>query len=420
MHKRITLDNGIRVVTENISHFRSVSIGVWVGIGSAFENLNNNGVSHFIEHILFKGTEKRTAKDIAEEVDGIGGQINAFTAKEYTCFYIKTLDEHIEKGLDILSDMLINSVFDNSEIEKEKGIIKEEISMYEDSPEDLVHDLMYATCFKKHPLGLPILGNNESIENMTRDKLLTFFDTYYARDNVVISVAGSFDEKKLPHILNKYFGDWKRTSHTKNNLVKPKVAKNSLYREKDIEQVHICVAFKGLSLDNEKKYALIALNSILGGGMSSRLFQTVREESGLVYSIFSYPTFYSKTGLLSIYAGMKPCHITEVMNLVSREIKNLREGKLSKGEVDKVKEQLKGNYVLGLESTSSRMSAIGKSELMLGKIFTPDDIIKKIDDVDLSAVMDMAERIFNTENICVTVVGKLLRGLNLEDITIYQ
>ncbi len=418
MHKKMTLNNGIRVVTENIPHFRSVSVGVWIRAGSILETLDNNGVSHFIEHMLFKGTNIRTAKDIAEEVDGIGGQINAFTAKEYTCFYIKMLDEHIEKGLDILSDMLINSVFDSDEIEKEKGVIKEEISMYEDSPEDLVHDLMYFTCFNKHPLGLPILGTHESIDNITKNKLLTFFNTYYTRDNIVISIAGSYDEKELPQMLNKYFGDWKCTSQTTNILAESKVVKNALYRDKDIEQAHICIAFKGLCLGSEDKYTLIALNSILGGGMSSRLFQTVREERGLAYSIFSYPSFYSNTGLLSIYAGMKPSHITEGIGLISQEITNLRKGKLSKAEIDKVKEQLKGNYVLGLESTSSRMSAIGKSQLMLGKIFTPDDIIKRIEDINLNAIMDMVDLIFNTEDICVTVVGKLPQGLDLDDVTI--
>lgn len=410
MHRKFILKNGVRVVCERIPHVRSVSAGIWVKTGSRNENAKNNGISHFVEHMLFKGTETRSAAQIAECIDNIGGQLNAFTGKECTCFYAKTLDEHIGIALDVLSDMFFNSVFDKRDIALEKQVILEEISMYEDSPEELVHDLLSETVWGGSSVGYPILGTKSSLKNINRRMILEYMDERYVQPNTVISVAGNFEEDRLEALLDKYFGGWEpkngRDGETRQIEFRPEIS----IKEKDTEQVHICLGFEGVKTGDDDMYPLLAVNNILGGGMSSRLYQKIREEKGLVYSVYSYPTAYMDTGLFTIYAGMKPENLKEVTNLIEEEVEDIRSNGITQAELERTREQMKGNYILGLESTSSRMNSIGKSELLLGYIYTPDEILEKISSVTMDDIGRIISRIFGSDRKGVSVVGNIKPG----------
>ncbi|HPT79046.1 MAG TPA: pitrilysin family protein [Candidatus Atribacteria bacterium] len=406
MFTSYTTGNGIKVVLEKLPHLRSASVGIWFRAGSVYEGPNENGISHFIEHMLFKGTTKRSAKDIAEEIDAVGGQLNAFTAKEYTCFYCKVMDEHIKLGMDLLSDMVLNSVFDERELEKEKGVITEEIYMYEDSPEDLVHDLLAMKFFGDHPLANNILGTPSQIEQFNRDQVLDFYNRYYTPDNMVISVAGNFDEDSLSDMIEMYFGGgWSRQACTAVLHKADKAESAACFRKKEIEQIHICLAFPGIELGKEDIYPLLVLNNIFGGGMSSRLFQKIREDRGLTYSVYSYPSSYLSGGMFTIYAGMNPNQSTEVLKLILDEIGLLRKEGITQKEFAMAREQLKGNYILGLESASSRMTAMGKNKLLLDRVLPPDEIISKINKLTYDDVMSITDTIFGSGLHAATAVG---------------
>ncbi|MDP4181889.1 MAG: pitrilysin family protein [Bacillota bacterium] len=415
MFEKEILDNGVRIVCEKIPHVRSVSIGIWVGTGSRNENKCNNGVSHFIEHMLFKGTNSKSAKEIAESIDNIGGQLNAFTGKECTCYYTKTLDSHFDIAIDVLSDMFFNSKFDKKDIDVERKVIVEEIGMYQDSPEELVHDVLSETIWQGDPLGYPILGTQESLSNLNRDAITSYIDSNYTSSNSVISVAGNYDHNRLISMINESFGKWKKKDIQLQDYNSAEFRPDSVFMEKDTEQVHICIGFNGISHGKDDIYTLLAVNNIFGGGMSSRLFQKIREEKGLVYSIYSYPASYKDNGLFTIYAGMNPEHLDTVLKLVVSEIKTLKKKGISKEDLEKSKEQLKGNYILGLESTSSRMNSIGKSELMLGKIYSPDEILKKIDDINLNGVREIIDKIFDLDLVGFSAVGNLKNKVEIKN-----
>ncbi|HOJ79862.1 MAG TPA: pitrilysin family protein [Clostridiales bacterium] len=410
MIRKFTLKNGVRVVCENIPYVRSVSTGIWVRTGSRNENPKNNGISHFVEHMLFKGTSTRTAAQIAECIDNIGGQINAFTGKECTCFYTKTLDEHIEIALDVLGDMFFNSIFDKKDIALEKKVILEEISMYEDSPEELVHDLLSETVWADSSIGRPILGTKSSLRNINRQMILDYINERYTQTNTVISVVGNYDEDRFEALLEKYFGDWEPKNGKDQELQRVVFKPGTGIKEKDTEQVHICIGYEGIKTGDDDIYPLLAISNILGGGMSSRLYQKIREEKGLVYSIYSYPTTYTDTGLFTIYAGMKPENLKVVASLIEEEIGSLRKNGIRQAELERTKEQMKGNYILGLESTSSRMNSIGKSELLLGYIYTPDEILDKISSITMDDIDRMIVRIFGSDRKGLSVVGKINAG----------
>ncbi len=407
MYKKHILGNGVRVVCEKIPYVRSVSLGIWVKTGSRNENIRNNGISHFIEHMLFKGTEKRSAAGIAEAIDNIGGQLNAFTGKECTCFYAKTLDTHLDIALDVLADMFFNSTFVKKDIAVEKKVILEEIGMYEDSPEELVHDILSETVWDGNSIGYPILGTQKCLRTINKEMIRGYMTENYGPENVVISVAGNFEEEDLLSLVGKYFGGWKAEA-AKKTVYEAVIFKPGLkIREKDTEQVHLCLGFEGIEHGNDRLYSLLAVNNIFGGGMSSRLFQKIREKKGLVYSIYSYPSAYKNAGLFTIYAGMKPEQINEVFQLIRDEIRLLVKKGIKSDELAKSREQLKGNYILGLESTSSRMNSIGKSELMLGYIDTPEEVLGKIDAISMEVIDDIIERVFNTGGAGVSIVGNI-------------
>lgn len=407
MLKKFVLKNGVRVVCEYIPYVRSVTLGIWVKTGSRNESIRNNGVSHFIEHMLFKGTDKRSAAEIAESIDNIGGQLNAFTGKECTCYYAKTLDEHLDIAMDVLSDMLNNSTFTKKDIALEKKVILEEIGMYEDSPEELVHDILSETVWDGSAIGYPILGTGKSLRGINQETIKEYMKDRYTPGNMVISVAGNFDENKLEEMLETYFNCQIPGDETEHNVENVDFRPEINVREKDTEQVHICIGFEGIKNGDDALYPLLAVNNIFGGGMSSRLFQKIREKKGLVYSIYSYPTIYNDAGLFTIYAGMKPENLNEVTKLIYDEVRMMLKKGITKQEFDKSREQLKGSYILGLESTSSRMSSIGKSELLLGRIHTPEEILGKIEKITVEGMNHIIHSILNLDKVGISVVGKV-------------
>ena len=407
MIKKFTLKNGVRIVCEHVPYVKSVSLGIWVKTGSRNESKKNNGISHFIEHMLFKGTKKRSAAEIAESIDNIGGQLNAFTGKECTCFYAKTLDEHIDISIDVLSDMLFNSNYTKKDIAVEKKVIMEEIGMYEDSPEELVHDILSETVWEGSAIGYPILGTRKSLRGMNQEMILNYLGEHYIPSNIVIAVVGNFDEVRLEDMLDKYFGSWTsavvEAPDLQTSTFKPEIS----IKEKDTEQVHLCIGFEGIRNGNDTLYPLLAVNNILGGGMSSRLFQKIRERKGLVYSIYSYPTAYNDAGLFTVYAGMKPEQLNEVISLIFDETRLLLNKGITQQELEKSIEQLKGNYILGLESTSSRMNSIGKSELLLGYINTPEEILGKINSITMDRIDEVIQKIFDLKHKGISIVGSI-------------
>lgn len=395
MYNIFKLDNGLRVVVENIEYVNSVSVGLWVENGSRNENLINNGISHFIEHMFFKGTKNRTAKQIAESIEDVGGQLNAFTGKEATCFYIKALDTHLELSLEVLSDMLFNSKFLEEDIEKEKGVVIEEINMSEDQPEDVLTDLHSEAIWGKESISMPILGTIETVKSFTRDQLINYISSYYIPDNSVISISGKVDMKSIEMLVNKYFGKWSSENKKITVYSTPDILQKHLYKQKDIEQLHISLGMYGIETGNDDIYGLLLLNNMFGGGASSILFQKVREELGLCYSVYSYISSFKNTGVISIYTGLNPKYSKEVIELISKEIHEFSKCDISNEKISTLKEQLKGNYILGLESTSSRMFSNGKSVLFLNRINRPMDIINKIDNINRENLYDIMERTFS-------------------------
>jgi predicted Zn-dependent peptidase len=400
--KRHQFSNGLTLVVEKIPSVRSVALGIWVKTGSRQERSNQNGISHFIEHLLFKGTTKRSAQDIAEAFDGIGGNVNAFTSKEYTCYYAKVLDEHLDTALDVLSDMFFNSIFEPEEVQKEKNVVIEEIRMYEDTPDDLVHDLLSSAAYGEHPLGSSILGTESILESLTVEQIKKYVSSHYTASNTVVAVAGNVDDQVIDKI-SRYFDSFQNKGET-FELTPPNYKGNIVYRSKSTEQSHICLGLPGLSFKDPDLYALILMNNILGGSMSSRLFQEIREKRGLAYSVYSYHSAHEDSGLFAIYAGTAPKQTNEVLDVVEVLLNDLHEKGLTATELTKGKEQLKGSIMLGLESTSSRMSRIGKNELMLGKHISLDETISKIDAVTLEDVSALCKRIFS-HPFAVSLVG---------------
>ncbi|HWJ78285.1 MAG TPA: pitrilysin family protein [Niallia sp.] len=402
MIKRYTCQNGVRIVLENIPTVRSVALGVWIGTGSRKEDEKNNGVSHFLEHMFFKGTKTRNAREIAESFDSIGGQVNAFTSKEYTCYYAKVLDTHADMALEVLADMYFNSVFDEEELKKEKNVVLEEIKMYDDTPDDIVHDLLSKAVFENHPLGYPILGTEGTLSTFTGDTLREYMFEHYTPENTVISIAGNIEESFISEV-EKYFGSYE-AGKNELEIVKPSFHANNLSRKKETEQAHLCLGFNGLQVGHDKMYSLVALNNILGGSMSSRLFQDVREQKGLAYSVFSYHSAFQDNGIVTIYAGTGAKQLDELYETIQTTLATLKREGITEKELLNSKEQLKGSLMLSLESTNSRMSRNGKNELLLGKHRSLDDIIAEIDRVTKEDVDFMANQIF-TDTFSISLIS---------------
>jgi len=394
--EKFVCKNGVRIVLENIPTVRSVAIGVWTKTGSRNETTLNNGISHFIEHMFFKGTATRSAKDIAESFDSIGGQVNAFTSKEYTCYYAKVLDTHSEFALEVLADMFFNSTFAAEEMEKEKKVVYEEIKMYEDTPDDTVHDLLGRAAYNDHALGFPTLGLEEALASFTSQDLKDYIHNCYTPDNIVVSIAGNIDAsfiKKVEAIFGSFTSDG-----TGCKATTPTFDFEKLYKQKDTEQAHLALGYQGLAAGHDDIYSLIIMNNILGSGMSSRLFQEVREQRGLAYSIFSYHASFTDTGIVAIYGGTGADQVDVLMETIQNTLQQFKATSITATELNNAKEQLKGNLMLSLESTNSRMTRNGKNELLLGKHRSLDDIVQSIDAVTTENVTNMIEQIFTDQH----------------------
>jgi predicted Zn-dependent peptidase len=403
MFKKVSLDNNIPVLIETSKDLRSVCLGIWVKTGSRYEKESKNGISHFLEHMFFKGTEGRSARDIAIESDSLGGELNAFTSTEYTLFYIKVLNEYLERAADLLTDIFLRSTFPEADVEKEKNIVLEEIKMVEDNPGDYVHDLFSKNIWGEEGLGQPILGRRETIAAFERKDLHDHIEQYYNTDNIIVACSGNFQDEALVAFLNRTMGRIKRDGgRTMNQQPRYRGGVNII--TKDLSESHICVGLRGLPYGSDRRYVLHLLNTILGSGFSSRLFQNVRENRGLAYSIFSFHSAYFDTGLWAVYAGTDKSHVSEVVTLTVDEIRGLS-GTVTADDLERAKSQLKGNLVLALESTSNKMTNIAKQEIYYGKYFSPDEIIRMVESVTLDDVKDLASRLAGDGQFALTVYG---------------
>ena len=412
MHDEWLLPNGLRVVGERLPYLRSVSIGAWMHVGSMMEEKAESGLSHFLEHMVFKGTEKRTARQIAEEMDAVGGQLNAFTGRDCTCFYAKVIDENLELAVDILADLVINATMDETELEKERGVILEEISMDEDSPEDLVHDMLQAAQFGEQSPGQPILGPADQIAAYTRDDLLNFRKKHYAPKETVVALAGNYDPDKVLAWVTEYFGGWENEIAPVETPDWQVLTGVNAIREKDTEQMHICMGFPGMAYGNEGVYPLAVANNILGGAMSSRLFQRIREDLGLAYSVYSYPNTYKGVGTFGLYAGVSPKNAELVLQEIRAELdKFVTEGITEKEFRDSVT-QLRSGYLMGLESPGARMQGLGRSTLLRGKPLSHEATLAAIEAVTMEKVMEVARDVL-TQDPCIAIVGKGAEGVKV-------
>ncbi len=407
MYKTVVFSNGLRIAYEPIDFVNSVTTGVWVGTGSAMENNSNNGVSHYLEHMFFKGTERFGAKEIAERVENLGGQLNAMTAKEYTCFYDKVLSGDIEEAVDTLADMLLHSKFDKHDMELERKVILEEINMSEDTPEDLNHDLIAETIWPQHPLGKPIAGTAKSLSKISRQDLLSYYQQQYHPKNTVIAVTGNFDEKHLLSLLEEKFGQWNTNAEYTAAPPPLPVKSNEKILVKDIEQCQLCLGLHGVCRGDADYYALQIINAALGGSMSSRLFQNLRESSGLAYSVYSYASSYTTDGMFVIYAGLSAENLEKALALINREICRLKQNSLSAKELAVAKTQLKSSLIMGLESMSSRMSHLGKNLLLRGYVPSPEEMMANIERVNMDAISAVIQRVFNRDALNLALVGKV-------------
>jgi predicted Zn-dependent peptidase len=403
MFKKEVLENGIPVVMEQIRGVRSVSLGIWVKVGSRNESPQQNGISHFLEHMFFKGTKKRTATDIAVAIDSLGGDLNAFTSKEGTTFYIKVLDEHLEKGVGLLSDVFLRSVFPEDEIEREKGVINEEINMVEDTPDDYIHDLFSSSIWGTEGLGQPVVGKKTTVKSLTRDDLLGHIRKYYGTSDTIVACAGNFDADKLLGMLEKNLGRLRRGSVPETKPA-PAFKPSTQVVGRDLSEVHVCLGIKGISQASPDRYGVLLLNAALGGGVSSRLFQEIREKRGLVYTVYSFLSSYIDTGLWGVYAGTGKKHVNTVIEKTLEELYGLHQN-ITGDELQRAKDQIKGSLVLGLESTSRRMQSLATQLIYYGRYFSPTELMKSIDAVTLKDAKELAEKLTSEGGTALTIYG---------------
>ncbi|MCW2277886.1 M16 family metallopeptidase [Heliophilum fasciatum] len=406
-----TLANGVRAIIEQVPHVRSVSIGIWVGTGSRDERAEVSGVAHFIEHLLFKGTAKRSAKEIAEVLEAVGGQLNAFTSKEYTCYHAKVLDEHVDLAMDVLTDIFFHSRLAAEDMECERRVILEEIKMYEDTPDEVVHDLLAETIWAGNSLGRSILGSVESITAMTPEMLRNHLETEYCADRVVVAVAGAVDPSRVLAVIRDAFAGMPARSPQCTRVL-PEVTGATIFQYKDVEQVQLCLGAPGLPHEHKDIYALHVLNNVMGGGASSRLFQKIREERGMAYSVYSFHSAFSDVGLFGVYAGTSPAFVHDVFGLIIEEMVRIRHDGITAGELKRTQDQIKGSMYLGLESINSRMTRLGKGEICFQRYVPPEEIIEKIYQVTLDDVLQVARSLWVPERFTLSLVASADPGLN--------
>ena len=402
MYQKITLRNGVRVVAERIDHVRSAAIGVWIGNGSRFESAEQNGISHFIEHMIFKGTEKRTARHIASMMDAMGGQSNAFTTKDCTCYYMKVLDTHLHTAAELLADMFLCSSFADEDIELERGVVLEEIDMYEDTPEDVATEKLFEACYEGTALGRPILGTEETLARMDSKALHDYVRKNYHPEDTVVALSGSFSDADLNYIC-ELFGEMQGSE--RNQIEPAHYQPRVVIRSNEIEQNHLCLGFPGLPLLDDKRYAYQLMNAIIGGGMSSRLFQTVRERNGMCYSIYSFPSSHVDTGMFSIYVGLGQEDEAKAAKLICNVLRDFCAEGPTREELSRCREQLKSNLLMGLESTNTRMHHLGRYELFTDHVVSSDELVAAYDAVTADQVRALANEVFRFDQASICAVG---------------
>jgi predicted Zn-dependent peptidase len=405
--KKQVLPNGLVVITETMPHVRSVSIGVWVRSGSRGESLDENGLAHFIEHMVFKGTERRSAEAIAREMDSVGGMLDAFTSKEQICFNAKVLDEHLPIAFDVIADLILRPKFDSEDVKKELQVILEEIKMDLDNPEYLLHEIFTRGFWPEHALGRPILGTPETVKNFTRETLKTRFASWFAPDHLVVTAAGNVSYEQVLALVEREFGGLQPSGQHPAHIAPSTGAPIHLEKKRDLEQVHLCVGVPSVPLGHEDRFGIAVLNNLLGGGMSSRLFQNIREKRGLAYAVFSELTPYSDAGMLTVYAGSAKETVGEVLDLIVSEFRDLKASPVTEEELTRSKNHLKGSLMLSLESTSSRMSNLARQELYFRRFYSLDEILDSIEAVTREQLQSLAQQYFLTDDTAVTVLGNL-------------
>jgi len=408
---RDVLPNGLRFLSERMPHVRSVSIGVWLARGSRHEPLDQNGIAHFVEHMLFKGTATRSAEDIAQTIDSIGGHMDAFTAKEYASYYIKVLDEHLPVALDVLSDIVMRPAFGADDIEREKKVVTEEIKMVEDTPDDLVHELFTEGFWRGHRLGRPILGTKDTVESFSAEALRRYFSTTYSSPNLIIAAAGNIEHEQVRALLARSFEGLPGLNEALADE-RPQVVPHVLIRNKELEQSHVCLGTNGYQQDHDDRYASYVLNTVLGGSMSSRLFQNVREKRGLAYAVFSGLTSYRDAGSVTVYAGCASAAVGELIDVVIAELRRLKDERLPDAELRRAKDHLKGSLMLSLESTSSRMSHLARQEIYFDRQVGLDETLEGVEQVSVDDVQRVARHLFAEGALSATVLGAV-NGLQL-------
>lgn len=393
--QKTALSNGLRIVTERIDSVKSISVGIWVKTGSRNETKKQAGVTHFLEHMLFKGTEKRTAFDIALSMESVGGYLNAFTSSEYTCYYARCVDEEIDRALDVLSDMVLNPSFPEEEVEKEKKVVIEEMKMYRDSPDDYLFEEFTTKMFDGHQLGRPILGFEETVSSFTREDLYNYMKDRYRPGNLLVSVAGNVDHNKVVELVSEYFADLPSSDIVNEDQPMKEMSKDKLLLTKSIEQTHYLLGRRGMNFNHEDKYLLLLVNTVLGGGMSSRLHQNVREKYGYCYSIQTFNQSYSDSGIWGVYVGTDKEYVEHVHELVVAELNKIRQELVPEKELKEAKSQLKGKLLLSQENTSNRMMRMAKSELYFGRFVTLDELEENIDKVTAEEILEFSKEFFD-------------------------
>ncbi len=405
MYKKTILENGLTVVTEEMPEFRSCSLGIWATVGSRNEKSDQAGLSHFLEHLLFKGTPSRSAAEIAEAMDGVGGHINAFTEKESTCYYARVMDHHLPLALEILSDMLLNSLLDEQEIEREKGVVLEEIKMYEDAPDEIIFDLFTRTLWGDDPLGRPVIGRREVVSSLNRQELKGYLARHYVAPNLIVAAAGQVRHEAFLEQVSGFLNDGLPTARSEMTHSVPRSNPRTTVRTKDCEQAYMCYGCDGMSQTDDRRYAMLVLDSVLGGSMSSRLFQEIREKRGLVYSVGTFQSSYRDCGVFGIYASTSAERMPQVLDLTRQVLSSLRHEGMTPVEFERAREHLKGSIALALESTSSRMMRLARCEHYYGRLISLEEVIAKIDAVTPEQVKELAEWLLDTERYTLAVLG---------------
>jgi predicted Zn-dependent peptidase len=404
--RQTVLDNGLTIITERMDHVRSASVGIWVRSGSRHELAPLNGISHFIEHTLFKGTRNRTSREIAVESDAIGGHVDAFTSREVASYYVKVLDEHLPRAFDLLADLITAPLFAEEELDRERNVVTEEIKMVEDTPDDLVHEVFVANFWPDHPLGRSILGTVDTLATFNHQRVADYFSDVYAPRNLVVAGAGNIEHERFVEMVSRYLGGVKDRPVNLSAVV-PSHATRRIVLDKDLEQAHLVLGTRCPSMTSEDRYSVHVLNVILGGGMSSRLFQTIREDRGLAYAVYSGVNAYTDAGYLSVYAATSPEHVNDVIRLSVAEFEKIKSEPVTEAELQRAKDQLKVSIMLSLESTSARMSNLARQEIFFGRQSTLDEILERINRVTTDDVQRVAGEIFGSNELAITAVGQL-------------